>query len=139
MNAYPGMVVKVWSRGKGVFHFGIMSYDYHVIDHAPRKGTALRTWEEFSEGEEVKIVPSKSGDFDSDVIHQRALNSIGKSNYSISEANCEHFVNWCSRDRAESPQIKEKVGEFALATAIGVGLVALASAFFGGDDEGEAA
>lgn len=109
MQVYPGMVLRVWSRRKGVYHYGIASYNNLVIDHAPRKGTAIRQWEEFTEGEQVEIVPRKEGDFPAHIIHIRAFNQIGKNTYSVFGLNCEHFASWCMRNKAESLQVREKV------------------------------
>lgn len=134
MKIYPGMILRVWSARKNVYHYGIASYNGNVIDHAPRKGTAMRTWEEFSEGEEVEIVNRKEGDYSPKVIHERAYSEIGRNSYSVFGLNCEHFVSKCVRGKAESMQLREIGEKVALGAVIGLGVGLLISALF---DENE--
>ncbi|KAM9795657.1 phospholipase A and acyltransferase 3-like [Neosynchiropus ocellatus] len=69
------------------------------------------------------------------VIVEEADAFVGQSlPYCVIRGNCEHFVNELRYGKAESRQVC-KAGELALLTglaaAVGVGVVALAAAFFG--------
>ncbi len=134
MNVYPGMVLRVWSRGKGVYHYGIATYGGYVIDHAPRRGTACRTWDDFSEGETVQIVPWEPGDYPLDEIHQRAVSSIGRNMYSVFKSNCEHFVTWCKRGQAESKQLTKATESAAMGGLAAVVVIGIFSLFFNDDE-----
>ena len=103
-NIEVGTILKVYCPNKLVWHFGIMSHFGMVIDRAKR-GVQLRTWEEFSENLEVKIVPTDSTDFPKKVIHERAMGLVGQRGYHIIFQNCEHFVSWCRKNKVVSHQL----------------------------------
>ncbi|XP_056137901.1 phospholipase A and acyltransferase 3-like [Lampris incognitus] len=68
-----------------------------------------------------------------------ALSLVGTQlPYCVLSWNCEHFVNELRYGKGESRQVR-KAGETLMyagaATAIGIGIVALAGAFFGGKDK----
>ena len=112
-NIEVGTILKVYCPNKLVWHFGIMSHFGMVIDRAKR-GVQLRTWEEFSENLEVKIVPTDSTDFPKKVIHERAMGLVGQRGYHIIFQNCEHFVSWCRKNKVSSPQLTTAVFCFLL-------------------------
>ncbi|XP_029368309.1 HRAS-like suppressor 3 [Echeneis naucrates] len=71
-----------------------------------------------------------------DVIVKEALDLVGlELRYCVLRGNCEHFVNELRYGKAESRQVR-KAGEVVmaagLAAAVGLGIVALAGALFGG-------
>ncbi|KAM4622090.1 phospholipase A and acyltransferase 3-like isoform 1-T2 [Polymixia lowei] len=72
-------------------------------------------------------------------IVSEARKLVGKElPYSVFQGNCEHFVTELRYGKAESRQVR-KAGEVALAvgvaTVVGLGLVALAGALFGGKNK----
>lgn len=72
-----------------------------------------------------------------DVIVREAQNRVGQEvPYCVFRENCEHFVNELRYGQAESRQVR-KAGETvmyaSMAAAIGLGIVALAGVFFGGN------
>lgn len=70
------------------------------------------------------------------VIVREALSMVGDElSYCVIRGNCEHFVNELRYGKAESRQVR-KAGEVVMmagvAAAVGLGIVALAGALFGG-------
>lgn len=72
-----------------------------------------------------------------DVIVQDAKRQVGQEvPYCVLRGNCEHFVTELRYGKAESRQVckaGETVMYAGMAAAIGLGIVALAGAFFGGN------
>ncbi|KAJ3587608.1 hypothetical protein NHX12_011205 [Muraenolepis orangiensis] len=73
------------------------------------------------------------------VVVREALESVGREMpYCVFRGNCEHFATELRYGKAESRQVR-KAGEVAMAagvaTVVGLGLVALAGAFFGGGNK----
>lgn len=124
MNIIPGTVLKVYCPKKGVYHYGIATWNNYIIDRGPKNGISKRSWWEFSEGHQVEIVPREKDDLSMEMVHQRALSQIGRRGYSIFE-NCEHFVNWCRKGIAKSPQLTEAGISIGLFAFLGYGLYSL--------------
>ncbi|CAL8268711.1 unnamed protein product [Boreogadus saida] len=71
-----------------------------------------------------------------DLVVQEALDSVGdKLPYCVFQMNCEHFATELRYGKAQSRQVR-RAGEVVIAagvaTVVGLGLVALAGAIFGG-------
>ena len=105
MTARPGDILKVYSAKKFVWHFGIYAGNGMIIDHAPRNGAHERTWDEFSEGEDVYIVPREHDDLPREEILRRARLNLGRWAYNMFNSNCEHFINWCRKGKLKSKQV----------------------------------
>ena len=60
--------------------------------------------EEFAGDSPIEI-RSDQASFSMDEVVDRAVSRLGENNYDLFENNCEHFVNWCRRGVADSPQI----------------------------------
>ena len=104
-HPWPGDILKVYCASKLVWHYGVYSDNGKVIDMAPRKGIAERTWDEFSEGCQVHIEPRRTDDAPREVILRRARLRLGERGYNIFFKNCEHFVSWCRKGVSSSSQM----------------------------------
>ena len=122
----PGTTLRVYCPSKGVYHYGIATYGNKVIDRAPRRGIARRSWDEFSEGQQVEIVQREQGDYSLSDTHSIALQCVGNPHYNIIDSNCEQFVNICRRGKSESKQVKQ-VGEYAVLGALFIGVLSFLS------------
>lgn len=111
----PGQILKVYCPSKLVWHYGIWYGKNQVIDLAPRKGVAIRSVGEFSEGQDIKIVPFEEDDYPPWMILNNALQYLGRLKYDVLDSNCEQFVNLCRKGKKYSQQLKN----------VGVGLTAL--------------
>ena len=123
----PGTTLRVYCPSKGVYHYGIASYNNTVIDRAPRRGIARRSLYDFSEGQPVEIVPRERGDYALSQTHGIALQCIGNPYYNMINANCEQFVNICRKGVPESKQVR-KAGELVAIGALVVGALSLLGA-----------
>ncbi len=93
-----------------VIHFG------RGLSDIANARVEIVTRDEFAAGREIQVVNSPS-DFSADQIIDRAISRVDETNYNLFNNNCEHFVNWCRHDRAESRQISqtESLARFAAA------------------------
>ncbi len=101
----PGAVIRVFSKRRGVWHFGIAGSVWRTVMHASkdRGQFVLTTYDEFAEGQpgEYTWVPDTFAL--QQTILARAESQIGRG-YGLLDSNCEDHVNWIVTGIARSPQ-----------------------------------
>lgn len=101
----PGAVIRVFSKRRGVWHFGIAGPVWGTVMHASkdRGQFVLTTYDEFAEGEigEYTWLPDTSAA--QHAVLARAQSQIGRE-YRLLDSNCEDHVNWIVMGVARSPQ-----------------------------------
>jgi hypothetical protein len=65
--------------------------------------------EEFIGGNSYRVIPHDSPKFSPDEAIKRAVERIGEEKYNLFINNCEHFVQWCLYDRAQSRQVEKGI------------------------------
>lgn len=107
INVNPGDVLKVRCtyKGIGIWHYGIVTEDFRVIDHGP-EGTQERSWASFSGGGQVFLERHSNPNVSRSEVIRRARQLIGKLSYDSISMNCEHFVNRCRKGRSVSGQVR---------------------------------
>lgn len=123
----PGQILKVYCPSKLVWHYGIWYGQNQVIDLAPRKGVAIRSVEEFAEGQEIKIVPLEEDDYPPWMILNNALQYLGRLKYDMLDWNCEQFVNLCRKGKKYSKQLRNVGVGVASLTLVLIILLSLSS------------
>lgn len=95
-------------KGIGIWHFGILTESFTVIDHGPN-GTRERPIKEFSDGERLHVEPHSNPHVSRLDVIQRARSFIGRWKYNAIFKNCEHFVNHCRNGYMRSKQVGNRV------------------------------
>ncbi len=70
------------------------------------------TWAELSRGARIELV-RRGGQ----IAVERALSQLGRDDFNVLTANCEHFATWCTTGRWESSQA-QFVGAVAVTGAL---------------------
>jgi hypothetical protein len=117
----PGAELRVWSRRRLVWHYGIAGWVPGTAVHASkdRGQVALTSFDEFAEGETVWYGRLPRTFEARQVILDRAQSKIGKP-FQLMKANCEDFVNWAITGTANSPQRDRAVGLAFAAAVLGI-------------------
>ena len=110
----PSEVVSVPMPG-GIEHFGIVT-DNHLDGGYPtiispskhRRAVVEETPFQFSKGAPILAHGHWGDQFWEDTL-ERARANLGRP-YRLFDANCEHFVRFCSGLQPESPQLQNAVG-----------------------------
>lgn len=123
----PGRILKVYCPNKLVWHYGIWYGQNQVIDLAPRNGVAIRSLQEFSEGQDINILPLEEDDYPPRVILNNALQYVGRLKYDILDWNCEQFVNICRKGKKFSKQLRNVGIGVATLTLVSIILFSLSS------------
>jgi len=126
----PGAVLRVYSRRRSVWHFGIADewgQSGPMVMHASKDHGqfVLTTCAEFSEGQEPQYVQLPDSLEVRQAILQRAESLLGRP-YHLLNANCEDYVNWIVTGVARSPQ-RETAAFIAVLGLIAFGLMKFAS------------
>ncbi|MFV2066100.1 MAG: lecithin retinol acyltransferase family protein [Pirellulales bacterium] len=93
------------------WHHGIDLGDGHVMHYGRgldnKKDAVVEsvTWNIFSQGRSVQIVPGERR-FSPDTVVDRAWSRLGERCYDVLDNNCESFVRWCRTGVAESHQAR---------------------------------
>jgi hypothetical protein len=121
-NWIPGAVVRVFSKRRGVWHFGVTGTSWGTVYHASKdRGLfLLTTYEEFAEGQPTEYTMLPDTFEMQRAILLRADSQVGKP-FRLLNANCEDFVNWIVTGVARSPQ-REQLALAALIVVILGGL-----------------
>jgi hypothetical protein len=101
-----------------------------LTDAAARLSNAMirRTpIEEFGDIEQIKVRVYQRWCYDADVVVERALEKLGRTDYSMWFNNCEHFATWCKIGEDTSAQVDTvtrqlfATGSKAVATTVAKG------------------
>jgi hypothetical protein len=116
-NWIPGGVLRVYSRRRGVWHFGIAgatgASGPSVMHASKDRGQFVVTsYSEFAEGEQVEYTWLPESFERQQAVLTRAESQIGKA-FKLLNADCEDYVNWIVTGVARSPQ-RERVALAAL-------------------------
>jgi Lecithin retinol acyltransferase len=114
----PGAVIRVFSKRRGVWHFGILGWTVGTVWHASKdRGLfVLTTFAEFSEAQQVTYSWIPDGYGTQHAVLERSASQAGRR-YDLLNANCEDFVNWIVTGKARSPQ---RENAFAVTLALGL-------------------
>ena len=86
-----------------------------LTDAAARLSNAMirRTpIEEFGDIEQIKVRVYQRWCYDADVVVERALEKLGRTDYSMWFNNCEHFATWCKIGEHSSAQVETVTRQF---------------------------
>ena len=124
-NWIPGAVIRVFSKRRGVWHFGILGTSWGTVWHASkdRGQFVLTTFDEFAEGQPDAYTWIPDSSEVQQAVLARAASQQGKR-YNLLNANCEDLVTWIVTGKARSPQRETAVAlslalSFVLALLIG--------------------
>lgn len=112
-NWVPGGVLRVYSKRRAVWHFGIadsLDISGQTVLHASKdRGIFTRTsYEEFSEGQVAEYTWLPDSLESQQTVLARAKTQIGKP-YRLIDSDCEDYVNWIVTGVARSPQREQAV------------------------------
>ncbi len=110
---YLGAHLVVTRRGLYTHH-GVYAGDNRVV-HKDFGPVRLDSWQRFSRGWRVRVVPPQQDDFPPEIVLERALSRLGETGYDLVADNCEHFVTWCRTGHSKSWQVAAGL----MATALG--------------------
>lgn len=85
-------------------------------------------WENFAKNQAVRVV-SHPWTFSPEKIVERAESQLGRADFNLVNANCEHFATWCATGRWASQQVQvamQTVKQVAAATIIIAAMVVVA-------------
>jgi hypothetical protein len=107
-NWVLGGVLRVFSRRRGIWHFGILAGTGPMgwmVMHASkdRGGFVITTYAEFCEGQPIEYTWLPATYEKQEEVLQRAQSQLGQP-YNLLMANCEDYVNWIVTGVARSPQ-----------------------------------
>lgn len=97
----------------GYTHHGIYSGNGFVIHYSGFSDGANTgpveeiTLEKFEDDNGYKVKAHPEREYSGDISVNRARNRIGEDLYSLSNNNCEHFVNWCIEGDHNSEQVNK--------------------------------
>lgn len=122
-NWVPGSVIRVFSKNRGVWHFGITGTVWGTVYHASKElgAFALTDYDQFAWGQDVQYTWFPETAEKRDDVIGRADNLCGKP-YRLMAANCEDYVNWIVTGVARSPQRDQAVALAILLGILGGGL-----------------
>lgn len=123
-NWVPAGVVRVFSKRRGVWHYGILDdlqrNPLPSVYHASKdRGMfVLTTDDEFTEGEQATYT-WRPADWETQRrILERAESQLGKR-FSLLNSNCEDYVNWIVTGVARSPQRETMIALALIALFVG--------------------
>lgn len=96
----------------GFVHHGIYVGDGRVVHCGGVSGMLpggpveeVSLWD-FSRGRPVAVRGGEPAPFAAQVVVERARSRLGENHYRLFSNNCEHFCEWCLRDRERSYQVE---------------------------------
>ena len=124
-NWVPGGALRVYSRRRGVWHFGIagtLGVGGPMVLHGSkdRGQFSVTTFEEFAEGQPATYTWLPPSFEVQQTVLRRAESQIGRP-FRLHDSDCEDFVNWIVTGVARSPQ-REQVMVTVLILALLGGL-----------------
>lgn len=124
-NWVPGGVLRVYSKHRGVWHFGIAGRTPGMVMHGSKdRGQFVETtFAEFADGQASAYTWLPEDWAGQENALNRAESQLGKP-FRLLSSNCEDYVNWIVTGVARSPQREQ---HFAIA-----GLSVLALFLIGG-------
>ncbi|HYB60674.1 MAG TPA: lecithin retinol acyltransferase family protein [Methylomirabilota bacterium] len=130
-NWIPGAVVRVYSKRRAVWHFGIagsLSVAGPMVMHASkdRGQFAVTTNDEFSKGQPIQYTWVPANLEQQQIVLNRAESQIGKP-YRLLDMDCEDYVNWIVTGVARSPQREQFVAAAFLLAVVCVGVAAISA------------
>jgi len=129
-NWIPGGVLRVYSKRRGVWHFGIPAFPSPsgpmVMHGSKDRGVfALTSYEEFAEGQPTQYTWIPESLEQQQAVLSRAESMIGRP-FRLLNANCEDFVNGIITGLPRSPQREKALTTLLLIVLVGGCLAALA-------------
>jgi hypothetical protein len=91
----------------GIYVGGFKVVHYSGLAHGLRRGPVEEVpIARFARGQRVWVRHNRSSDFEVREIIRRAQSRVGENCYRLLTNNCEHFCEWCLRDKARSLQVE---------------------------------
>ena len=89
-----------------VQHAGVMLENGMVLHNSPTNGVEICTFEQYSEGKEVKVISSELSFIEQKNFKLRAFELIEQArNYKLFDFNCEHLVTLVNNAKPSSTQL----------------------------------
>mgnify|MGYP006415144411 FL=1 len=106
-------------RSKGIVqHAGVYLGDGQVFHNQPGNGADVTSYEQYANGEIVKV--SSSTGIDHELLSERLREIIGKDKrYGFLSNNCEHAANFLILGRSMSPQAQAGLAGAVIGVLIG--------------------
>lgn len=111
----------------GYSHHGIYLGDEGVIHYLDGR-VSITDYEEFRNGDSVKLVIHKKPKYTPKEAIERAYSRLGEKEYDLVFNNCEHFCNWCIEGVSKSKQVKNAAGAVAITGGGGAAVAASVAA-----------
>jgi len=86
-------------------HWGVRLPDGRVADLSADRGLRVMSMEQFAAGRPTKIVRHIPDRLAPEVMHRLQLAFTERRAYDAIGWNCEHFANWLTAAKMESPQV----------------------------------